>query len=127
MRPNCPKCSKPDPKKNGHALNRQRWKCKACDFEYTRTDRTDKLKALRLQAVNLYEIGYSSNQVAAMLKISSTSVLKWARTRTFPHGRVFEIKPRLTFPPEIRSELRNIREELASLQLQLNEYPKTYP
>jgi hypothetical protein len=103
MRPDCPKCSTANPKKSGHAVGRQRWKCKSCGYEFTRQERPGKSYALKLQAANLYQMGCSSNQVAMMLQVSPTSVLKWTRALTWPTGRVHHLKPRFRTPEPYRS------------------------
>jgi transposase-like protein len=122
MRPNCPKCSSTNSKKNGHAVGRQRWKCKACGHEFTRSEQPGKFQNLRAQAVGLYQMGYSSNQISAMLHVSPTSVLKWARQQTFPTGRVYEMKPRCKVPEkykvlfEITDEIASASQEFCKLQ-----------
>ena len=33
----CPKCQHEQVVKNGHTLDKQRWKCKKCNYQFTRT------------------------------------------------------------------------------------------
>ena len=65
----CPKCKSTE-LKNGHARGKQRHKCKACSYQFTRLDgRPRKPEATRHLAMLLYQSGISMNRSVVCLPI----------------------------------------------------------
>ena len=79
MKPNCPKCGSPQTVKNGFLCNRQRYKCKQCGHQFTRTTPRGKPMRDKLLAVVLYMHGLSLNAIAKLFNVSAPAVLKWVR------------------------------------------------
>ena len=76
---NCPKCSSDESVKNGLHHGRQRYKCKTCGFQYTRTTPRGRPASDKATAVLLYTLGLSLNSIARTLKVSTPAVLRWVR------------------------------------------------
>src|SRR3712207_782783 len=70
--------------KSGHDCGRQRWKCKACGRQFTRTTPRGKPAALKRHAIELYGLGRSMNAVAEQGGISAQSMVRWGRDHA-PH------------------------------------------
>jgi len=75
----CPKCSCSEVVKNGKHLGRQRYRCKSCGFQFTRTAARGRPASEKAIAVLLYTLGLSLNCIARMLKVSTPAVLRWVR------------------------------------------------
>ena len=59
----CPACRGTMLIRSGRACGRQRWRCKSCGRQFTRTEPRGKPAALKLQAIELYCLGLSMNAV----------------------------------------------------------------
>ena len=77
--PACPKCSCSEVVKNGKHLGRQRYRCKSCAFQYTRTTARGRPANEKATAVLLYTLGLSLNCIARMFKVTTPAVLRWVR------------------------------------------------
>ncbi len=93
MRPNCPRCLKGPPIKNGYVLNKRRWKCRFCRYEYTKVVVQGRSDNYKRQVATLYEVGHSSQSIAKLLHISTASVMQWARKWAQPTSRVHSLNP----------------------------------
>ena len=79
-RPLCPKCSQTQVIKNGHVQAVQRWKCRACGYEFTRTTPRGEPAAKKALALLLYSMGRASyGIIARLLQVSRTTVYRWVR------------------------------------------------
>ena len=78
MRSKCPKCNNAV-NKNGLVAGKQRWKCKSCGFQFTRTIPRGRSAEIKIWAVLLYLNGMSMNSIAKLLKVSTPAVLKWIK------------------------------------------------
>lgn len=76
--PECPKCQSVQIVKNGHHLGRQRYRCKACGFQYTRLNPRGRPASEKAAAVLLYTMGLSLNAIARIF-VSAQPILRWAR------------------------------------------------
>jgi transposase-like protein len=110
MRPSCPRCKKQNPYKYGHALNRQRWKCRSCSYAFTLQKMRYLPAEIVFKAAELYEAGLSSNQIAQRLEMSPTTVLKWVRLLSPSNGRIHRRPTRSVFPPDVTEALWQMRE-----------------
>ena len=77
--PACPKCGCSEVVKNGKHLGRQRYRCKACVFQYTRTTSRGRPASEKATAVLLYTLGLSLNCIARIFKVTTPAVLRWVR------------------------------------------------
>lgn len=75
----CPRCKREDAVKNGKARERQRYKCKACGFQFTRLTTRGRPPWQRALAVFLYCRGISISTIARMFSVSPSTVFKWVR------------------------------------------------
>jgi transposase-like protein len=62
----CPACRGTVLIKSGHACGRQRWRCKGCGRQFTRTEPRGKPAALKRRAIELYCLGLSMNAVGTV-------------------------------------------------------------
>src|SRR3954468_4045504 len=85
----CPACGGSGLIKSGHACGRQRWRCKGCGRQFTRTTPRGKPEAVRREAVSLYCAGLSLSAAGTRLGVSAKSVMRWVRA----HARRHRPKP----------------------------------
>src|SRR3954447_10333106 len=69
----CPACGGTGLIKSGRACGRQRWRCKGCGRQFTRTTPHGKPAAVKREAVGLYCTGLSLNAVGKRLGVSAQS------------------------------------------------------
>ena len=78
---NCPKCSSTEFIKSGSVKDRQRYKCKKCNFHYTvELKSTAKPNSVKKLALQLYLEGLGFRSIGRILKVSNVSVLNWIRS-----------------------------------------------
>lgn len=78
--PKCPKCGAERAVKNGKVQGNQRFKCKNCNYQFTKMVLPGQHVEKKLEAVKLYCNGLSMRAIAKHLKISATSILNWVRS-----------------------------------------------
>ena len=78
-KPKCPKCSSSKTYKNGKVKGVQRYKCKECHYQFTRTTPRGRSAADKALAVTLYLMGVSMNAIGRLLQVSTPAVLSWIR------------------------------------------------
>ena len=76
---NCPRCKRKDAVKNGKARGSQRYKCKACGFQFTRQTTRGRPPWQRALAVFLYCRGMSISDIARMFAVEPSTIFKWIR------------------------------------------------
>ena len=81
----CPACRGTVLIKSGHACGRQRWRCKGCGRQFTRTEPRGKPAAVKRHAIELYCLGLSMNAVAKHIGVSAQSMLRWVRDHAQAH------------------------------------------
>ena len=81
----CPACGGSELIRSGHACGRQRWCCKGCGRQFTRTTPRGKPAAMRQEAVGLYCTGLSMSAISKRLGVSAQSVLRWIRDHARNH------------------------------------------
>ncbi len=75
----CPRCQNKDFVKNGFVNENQRYRCKRCRYQWTRTTpRGHPVRHKRL-SVLLYCHGISMNVISKLFDVSVPAVLKWIR------------------------------------------------
>ena len=81
----CPACDGTVLIRSGHACGRQRWRCKGCGRQFTRTTPRGKSAEMKAVAVALYCTGLSLNAVGKRLGVSAQSVMRWVRDHARQH------------------------------------------
>ena len=75
----CPRCKRKDAVKNGKARGNQRYKCKACGFQFTRQTTRGRPTWQRALAVFLYCRGVSISDIARTFSVAPSTIFKWIR------------------------------------------------
>ena len=81
----CPVCGGTVLIRSGHTCGRQRWRCKGCGRQFTRTTPRGKSAGMKAAAVELYCTGLSLSAVGKRLGVSSQSVMRWIRDHARRH------------------------------------------
>src|SRR3954469_10843306 len=81
----CPVCGGTVLIRSGHACGRQRWRCKGCGRQFTRTTPRGKPAGMKAAAVALYCTGLSLSAVGKRLGVSAQSVMRWIRDHARRH------------------------------------------
>ena len=76
----CPKCGSKDRVKNGFMKGLQRYKCKSCGCNYTKSHRHKVPPKYKRDAIRLYLLGMSMCKIAKFLGVSDVAVLQWVRS-----------------------------------------------
>ena len=74
----CLKCSSINICKNGKMQGMQRYKCKDCNYNYTK-GRNSKDKSLKRFALELYLEGLGFRSIGRLIKVSHVSVFNWIK------------------------------------------------
>ena len=82
----CPKCTPPHVVKAGKARGHQRWRCRGCGYQWTRTTPRGRPGWQKSLAVFLYGHGVSMNAVGKMFGVRASSVLPWIRRFATEHA-----------------------------------------
>jgi len=77
--PPCPKCGRKQAIKSGKVQNEQRWKCKSCAYQYTRSAPRGRPLWQKSLVVFLYSYGMSLHAIAKIFHVQPSTVLKWVR------------------------------------------------
>ena len=75
----CPACGGAALVRSGHACGRQRWRCKGCGRQFTRTTPRGMPAATKREAVGLYCTGLSLSAIGRRLGVSAQSVMRRVR------------------------------------------------
>ena len=76
--PYCPRCHSIRVVKSGHHHDKQRWLCRRCRYQFTRTDPpAEAADQTKRTAVTLYGHGLSFRCVAKLLATSAHLVIRW--------------------------------------------------
>jgi insertion element IS1 protein InsB len=81
----CPACGGATLIRPGHACGRQRWRCKSCGRQFTRTEPRGMPAATKREAVGLYCAGLSMSAIGRRLGVSAQSVMRWVRGHARDH------------------------------------------
>ena len=82
----CPKCTHEHVVKAGKVKDKQRWRCRACGYQFTRITPRGRPLWQKSLAVFLYCHGVSMNALSKMFGVRASSVLKWIRGYATTHG-----------------------------------------
>ncbi len=76
----CPKCSATDTVKNGVVNQRQRFRCKACQYNFTVSKVGKAISTYYvIKALQLYIEGVSLREIERLLGVSHVSVMNWVK------------------------------------------------
>ena len=81
----CPKCAHQHIVKSGKVGGTQRWLCRGCGYQFTRTTPRGRPLWQKSLAVFLYCHGVSMKALGNMLGVRTRSVLKWIRRDATAH------------------------------------------
>lgn len=76
----CPKCSSENIVKNGYVSDKQRFQCKKCSYQFTRTEPRGRSSYTKAMATILYTMGFSRASIAGFFIVSTQSVYQWTQT-----------------------------------------------
>ena len=65
--------------KNGKVLGKQRFKCKACSYQFTRLTPRGRPANEKAMAITLHTLGLSMRAIAKIFHFSPNAVLKWIK------------------------------------------------
>jgi transposase-like protein len=83
--PSCPKCGHKQAIKSGQVQGEQRWKCKACAYQYTRVVPRGRPLWQKSLVVFLYSYGMSMHEIGRIFHVQPSTVLKWVRAYAKDH------------------------------------------
>ena len=77
----CPKCKSEDKRKDGIVREKQRYRCKVCNYRYTveKRDAKESTEEIRKMALNLYLEGLGFRSIGRILDFSHVAVYNWIR------------------------------------------------
>jgi transposase len=81
----CPKCAHQHIVKSGKVGGTQRWLCRGCGYQFTRTTPRGRPLWQKSLAVFLYCHGVSMNALGNMFDVRASSILKWIRRYATAH------------------------------------------
>lgn len=80
QKPPCPRCNKEHTTKSGLAKGRQRYTCKACNYNFTVEKIGKQIDSYYvIKALQLYIEGVSYREIERLLGISHVSVMNWVK------------------------------------------------
>ena len=77
--PKCPKCKSDKRVKNGFMKGLQRYRCKTCGCNFTKSESGKVPAKFKRDVIRLYLLGMSMCKIAKFLGVSDVSVLHWIR------------------------------------------------
>lgn len=86
----CPECKSESYAKNGFMSGKQRYRCKVCDYNFTRSYGRGYPERLRQLSVMLYIFGLSMNAIATLLGVSHQTTYRWIRkaSKSLPNPEI---------------------------------------
>lgn len=113
----CLRCGCEKVVKNGFIFGLQRYKCKKCGYQYTKTKPHGRSDTEKRTAVMLYASGLSMSMIAKMIDVSVQTVSRWIRT--FYTEKLDEI-PKME--PMQKTTLKKVMEYFQTLNTDLLEH-----
>ena len=77
----CPKCRSAVRTKNGKVQGKQRYKCKDCGCNYTRSSLSRTPLNKRIECIRLYLEGVGFRGIERLTGVSHVTVMRWIRSR----------------------------------------------
>ncbi|MBQ9271899.1 MAG: IS1 family transposase [Alphaproteobacteria bacterium] len=75
----CFKCGGKNIVKNGQVFGWQRYKCKACGYQFTRNAPAGKPIHIKILSHTLYNAGFSMRRIAEIIGVTAQSVSRWIK------------------------------------------------
>lgn len=75
----CLKCNSNSYVKSGKVANKQRYRCRDCGYQFTRTTPRGKPASVKRMALHLYLEGVGLRAIGRILGVSNVAVLKWVK------------------------------------------------
>lgn len=75
----CPRCHLTDNVKNGHVFGWQRYRCRSCGYQFTKSAPKGKPLYVKMSVHLLYMFGLSMRDIARIIGVSAQSVSRWIR------------------------------------------------
>ena len=75
----CPKCECTIKVKNGMTAGKQRYRCKQCGCNYTRSTPHGEPISKKKMAVQMYLEGMGFRSIGRVLEVSNVTILRWVR------------------------------------------------
>ncbi|WKK81798.2 transposase-like zinc-binding domain-containing protein [Marivirga arenosa] len=90
----CPKCQSEDIVKSGIIKNRQRFKCKVCNYNFTVNKVGKEIDSYYVvKALQLYVEGISMREIERVLGVSHVSVRNWVKKYNIKSPEKLEYHP----------------------------------
>lgn len=120
--PNCPKCKDKSIIKNGLVHGEQRWKCKSCQYQYTRIIKRGRPIWQKSLVVFLYSYGVSMHTIAKIFDVRPSTVLKWTRAYAQDHIHIPEENHvHIMDAKEMQNHLQESLEDSSMLFIAIND------
>ena len=97
----CLKCGCERAYKYGRMKGNQRYRCKNCGYQYTKTTPRGKPEKDKILALILYLSGLSMNATAKILGVTAQSVMRWIRKM---YDRFIMEKPDISAVKEVEMD-----------------------
>jgi len=125
----CKNCGATEIKKNGFVFGVQRYQCKKCGLQFTKTTAHGKDARDKATALALCQLGISQNQVAKILSLTPTTIARWLKDfpKNIPY--TFESIPKTQEVDEttIRSYIRRLYiENRGNFGVAVNDFSNGY-
>ena len=75
----CLRCGCEGRVKNGQIWGKQRYKCKACGYQFTRTTARGHSNSTKTLALILYLSGLSMNMTGKIIGVTAQSIMRWLK------------------------------------------------
>ena len=75
----CPKCGSVSYVRNGFVSDKQRYKCKNCKCNFTRSTIKGYSFEVKMQALRMYKEGLGFRSIGRLLEVSFQTVANWVR------------------------------------------------
>ena len=89
----CPKCYGKECTKNGIVKNKQRYRCKKCKYNFTRSTCWKYSDEIRQKAIKLYLEGNGFRRIERLIHVSHMSVINWVRQLASKIQKIPEEEP----------------------------------
>jgi len=128
----CPKCGKEDCVKNGYRRGKQRYRCRGCGCNYTKSEKQGYPLSIKRKAIQYYLEGMGFRQIERVLVVSHVSVIYWVRALAQKIRDIETTKKGLKIPKERIIELDELYTYIKKNGMQfgsglrLAEIPKKY-
>ncbi len=92
--PSCPSCESPKTIKSGIIKDRQRYRCKACEYHFTVQKKGKQIDNYYVvKALQLYMEGVSYREIERILGVSHVSVMNWVKKYKLKAPAQFNYRP----------------------------------